>query len=379
MKNENKIEERPFSNTSLSGKCFINSGEHIWGDLFDESFDFGPDKLFSARRIYFRRVMQAVLKNVNNADLVFYICFDLDGGIYKLPSYGDNVVSLIVGDESYRIPLYINRVAAIFKSQGVNPTYLLNGLSKTNKFSFMNFLVFLHFLKSLRRYLPTLLNYLLVRLRLKHSKHEEVAPIYDIPLGYGSQIDLPLKDINERTLDVFFGGSILHRKYSVYSPKTWLSTHKRLSREKMMQSASQIREKHPEWIFETLTRDTYEETTKLSIHDGYSENMMNSKICLVPRGVTLDTCRLFEALRYGCIIITDSLPSTWFYDGMPIIKVEAWQELEGKLQELLSDQTLLKHMHDATINWWNEKCSEESVGKFIANKINSLKENSIHK
>jgi hypothetical protein len=356
-------------NKSLLGKCFIISGDNILGDLFDPTVKYGPNEfsLASIRRVYFRRVMEVVLANINNDDLIFYISFDLHNSICKLPSYGSNVISIVLGDESYRIPFYINKLKVVFKSQGSNPAYLLNGLSKSYKFSYINFLVWLHFFKTLRYYLPSLINFLLIE--SKSGQSGKLAPIYDIPLGYGSQLDLPIKNINERSLDVFFGGSVIHTKYPSWSPKRWLSNHKRLSRERMIESVLQIQEKHPEWIFETLTRDTYEQSAQLSVNDGYSEKMMNAKICLVPRGVTLDTCRLFEALRYGCIIIADSLPSTWFYDGMPIIKINDWRELEVVLAKLLSNKKFLNQRHQETLRWWNEKCSEEIVGKFIADKI----------
>jgi hypothetical protein len=372
--NNSVIESSEF-NPSLLGKCFINSGDYIWGDLFDQALELGPGELslLSSRRIYFRRVMEVVLKNVKNSKLVFYISFHLHSGIYSLPSYGDNVISLVVGDEWYRIPLYINKLKAVFKSQGSNPTYLLQGLSKPYRFSYIDFLVWLHFVKTLRHYLPSLTNYLLIKLRTSVLlSQEKVAPIYDIPLGYGSQLDLPIKCIDEREFDVFFGGSILHRKYSPWSLKAWMSTHKRLSRERMIQSVMQLQSKYPEWNFETLTRDTYEETQQLNVNDGYSERMMNAKVCLVPRGVTLDTCRLFEALRYGCVIVADSLPSTWFYDGLPAIKVNDWKELETVLKVLLADKELLRQRHEETLKWWHTKCSEEVVGKFIADRINSL-------
>lgn len=97
---------------------------------------------------------------------------------------------------------------------------------------------------------------------------------------------------------------------------------------------------------------------------------MNTKICLVPRGSYFETFRFFEALRYGCIVIAEKLPSHWFYDGSPAIQVADWSELDDVI-ELIENNSLLE-LHQKSLDWWNTLCSETAVGKYMADKLNSI-------
>jgi hypothetical protein len=99
---------------------------------------------------------------------------------------------------------------------------------------------------------------------------------------------------------------------------------------------------------------------------------MNAKLCLVPRGTSYETFRFFEALRYGCIVVTEALPSRWFYEGSPAIQITDWNELETILEKLLKDQNLMQEKHEESLNWWKTRCSEAVVGEYMAEKLNSL-------
>nr|WP_238361212.1 glycosyltransferase family 47 protein [Iningainema tapete] len=99
--------------------------------------------------------------------------------------------------------------------------------------------------------------------------------------------------------------------------------------------------------------------------------MMDTKICLVPRGTSFETTRLFEAMKYGCIVVTEALPSRWYLDGAPVIQIKDWRDLEGILRKLLSNQQLMQTMHQESLNWWKKKCSEAIVGKYIVEKLNA--------
>ena len=48
---------------------------------------------------------------------------------------------------------------------------------------------------------------------------------------------------------------------------------------------------------------------------------MNSRLALVPRGATTETHRFFQALKFGCIVVTDSVPPIWFYEGAPMVRL----------------------------------------------------------
>ena len=64
---------------------------------------------------------------------------------------------------------------------------------------------------------------------------------------------------------------------------------------------------------------------------------MDARLALVPRGATTETHRFFQALKFGCIVVTDSVPPSWFYEQAPIIRLRHWDELEENVTPLLAD------------------------------------------
>ena len=63
----------------------------------------------------------------------------------------------------------------------------------------------------------------------------------------------------------------------------------------------------------------------------YWERLGRAKICLVPRGDTLETYRFFEAARAGSVIVSERLPSTWFYDDAPAMQLSDAREVFSML------------------------------------------------
>lgn len=82
----------------------------------------------------------------------------------------------------------------------------------------------------------------------------------------------------------------------------------------------------------------------------YLEMMMDTKICLVPRGTSFETTRLFEAMKYSCIVVTEALPQRWYLDDVPVIQVEDWNQIEAILESLLSNPELMQELHQESLN-----------------------------
>jgi hypothetical protein len=299
-------------------------------------------------------------KDLKEDNLIFYFSWDR---VDELPSYGENVVAIIAGDEWSRIPSYFDKVRAVFVCLTMRPVLGCNPLIHP---SYLNFITFIQFLRIWVIRLPKLLNYWL-SLQLKRAK---VAPIYDIPQGYGKQLALPIKDIATRPYDVFFAGSVVHNSYSGFSLKRFLGTPKSISRSKMISSLNKIKEKHPEINIELATTANFGASMS-SDESTYSKKMMDTKICLVPRGTSFETIRYFEAMRYGCIVITEAMPSRWFYEGSPAIQINDWNQLEEIIVELLANKQLMQKKHQEALNWWHTKCSEAVIGAYMAEKLNS--------
>ena len=101
--------------------------------------------------------------------------------------------------------------------------------------------------------------------------------------------------------------------------------------------------------------------------------MYNIKIALCPPGNTSpETSRHYEAMRAGCVIISTGLPDTRFYKGAPFIILKDWKSLKCTVRELLMQPDKMQELHLATLDWWEDKCSEGAVAKYMTSKINKI-------
>ena len=99
---------------------------------------------------------------------------------------------------------------------------------------------------------------------------------------------------------------------------------------------------------------------------------MNTKIALSPRGVSHETFRTYEAMRAGCVVVTDRQLSSWFTNGWPLIEVENWFGVGDLVDELINDPARLTDLSSKTLAWWQQECSEEAVAHYIVRQL-SLK------
>jgi hypothetical protein len=349
--------------TADCNKYYIYTKQQLiplaWNIYSETPCDFG----LSA---YVGKFLQAMEKHLKVNNFTFYITWDkLD----ELPSYGKNVVVIIVGDEWYRIPDYAHKVGAIFKCVGTRPILGCNPMLKPTH---LNLLTLIQFLRILFVRIPGLFKYSLHRFKNGFFGVGSVTPIYDIPLGYNNSKDLPIKDIQNREYDASFSGSIVHVDYPLWSLKRWLGTPKMLARQKMLESVRKYQEKNADFKLNLEITSGYHGVCSKEKRS-YPEMMMDTKICLVPRGTSFETTRLFEGMKYGCIVVTEALPQRWYLDGAPIIQIQDWDEIESILKSLLSNPELMQELHQESLNWWRKKASDVVVGQYIAEKLNALR------
>ncbi|HZG38634.1 MAG TPA: hypothetical protein VEZ50_08125 [Nodosilinea sp.] len=319
---------------------------------------------------YFGQALQTVDRALPNQGLIFYVTMT---DIKELPSYGENVFVLVLGDEFYRIPDYVDKVGGIFKCYGTHQIReQLNLYRPLLKLSYFKVLVLGQSVKNLAYRLAKKVWHRLKRFEILLFDRAQVASIYDIPPGYCNSENLPIKPILDRRCDVFFDGSIIQHVYPMWSLRYWSKTPKAYSRQEMATYLERFKTNNPQFQVDFAVSVGYVGAPKNG-QSSYSRDLMNAKICLAPRGTTLETYRLMEAMRYGCVIIVESLPSRWFYNGAPIIQIGSWQNLEPVLTSLLSDPQLLQTLHEQTLEWWESKCSEKAVGRFITDQINALR------
>jgi hypothetical protein len=306
---------------------------------------------------YFNRVLEAVEKNIGSFNLCFYLTWDTE----ELPNYGSNVVAIVLGDERCKIPLYADKILAVFKGYG---TRLMLASNPFLNPSYYSFLCLLHYLQASLIRLPRILN---------HRILGRNANIFDIPIGCFNSINMSLRSFNERSIDVSFVGGVGGEICSIKSIKYWLKTPKIIARESLFENLLKFQyEMKGLNVYSSATPDAITHIANLDVQERYIEILRDTKICLVPRGTSLETFRFFEAMKYGCILVTDMLPSRWFYENAPIVQVKSWGELDRQLKSLLDDPKAMYDLHQASLDWWNNKCSEEAVGQYVSTKIDLL-------
>ncbi len=337
----------------------VDNTFYVWLNRAEEPILWKPWEEPSAPA-YFNGVATSLASALKVSGLTFYFTYSTQ----TLPRYGKDVVAIVLGDESCRVPKYFHKVRAIFKCYGTN---LARG-QVSDRRSYYNLVTTIQFIMTWFRRLPSIVHYYLQHVRAAVFKKRLPRNIYDIPLGYANQLDLPIKRINDRYYDISFLGSIQHAPYRFWSPKLWLGTPKSISRRQMIAALKRLQTEHPQ-LRVGLTFTSNFRASRAADVRVYSEQLMSTKICLVPRGASLETYRFFEAMRYGCTVIAEALPSRWFYDESPAVHVTEWGALSQLVPQLLDDGALEKNHHEA-LEWWRTKCSEESVGAYIANILN---------
>jgi hypothetical protein len=302
---------------------------------------------------YWVRIFKELEKSPSLGGLTFYLVSNHDR-IDALPSYGDDVVVVIRSDEECWIPPYLNKVRYVFKTYGFEP-WCGASLREQSPASV---------LKCARDWARWSWHYFLY-LRQSGFAPKRTTRKMVVPLGYARQTDLPGKPFESRRYLVGFLGSIENREYSRFSPKRLFASPKVIARSRMADSLQKMAAAAPDAVFYGTTA-SFTESTMTGAGDRYTEIMADTKIALTPRGSSVETYRLFEAMRQGCVVICDRLPPHWFYVGCPAVQIDDWGNLEAEVNALAGDPKRLADLHRRSLAWWEEKLSERAVAQVIA-------------
>ncbi|MDB4883299.1 MAG: exostosin family protein [Gemmatimonadetes bacterium] len=313
--------------------------------------------------IFMGRVFGAMDRQLRASGLTVYLSWDHT----ELPSYGRDVIVMVLGDEWQRLPAYAHRVGATFKCFG---TGLQLGPNPFVRPSYLSLVTAANAVRVAMYRLPSLLRYRL-GLLARRLQGLEVAPLLDVPAGYHNQIDLPVRDVRSRAIDVLFNGSIHHDAIQRAGIRGALETPKSLARGLMAKALLALKDARPDLNVQVAVTSSYHQSESADPRE-YSERLMDAKICVVPRGTTWETTRYYEALRYGCIVIREWLPEQWYLRDAPGIVLRDWSELGAVVESVLaSPETLLKLQRQA-LDWYERMASEEAVAAYMATHINQL-------
>lgn len=294
--------------------------------------------------------------------LVVYVTFDTE----TLPSYGENVVAVLIGDEWARVPAYLSRVRAVFRNLCARPNLGCQPLAWP---SLLTMSSLLPAARATARGAPGRLSRLGAELRASRGHGRAPARQVELPIGTFNALDLEIVPFAERRFDLFFAGSLVHGPGRAAALKSRIMP-KGLSREAMLRNVDRL-ERRSNVAVDVSVTESFEASAGADAGD-YSRALMNSRLALVPRGATTETHRFFQALKYGCIVVTDSIPPIWFYERAPVVRLRHWDELEDQLIPLLARPDRLETLHRQALSWWDSACSEEAVGRLMAHTLNAL-------
>jgi glycosyltransferase involved in cell wall biosynthesis len=104
--------------------------------------------------------------------------------------------------------------------------------------------------------------------------------------------------------------------------------------------------------------------------EDYNFILRNTKIALCPKGwVNQETFRLYESMKWGCVVISEDLPNRSYYKGIPIIKVKDWSEGIEIANRLIEDTNELERLSKKNIQFYKDNLSAESTANLIIKRI----------
>ncbi len=303
--------------------------------------------------------LEHALPSLRAQNLRFYITKEA----YALPAYGRDVVAVLLQEERCKAPVYGRHVRAVIRNLhsrpflGWRPHLPLTKLEVVLTFEYAR--DWYTSLKSRRA---------LARPPAAWGAPVRRDPVtIPIPLGYHSQVELPQVPMADRALDLFFSGQVTEH-IPAGSYKHWTSTSKIEARRQVWAA---LRDLQAEGKWRMDLGDAAAGSREAA-GSGYSEKMMQSRLCIAPRGSMADTFRAFEGLRAGCLVVANPLPrDRFFYPGAPVLLVDHWREVGGILKKYARDLAALEDFRARGLAWWNEHLRPEVMGAYLAQELNA--------
>lgn len=266
-----------------------------------------------------------------------------------LPRYGRDVAVIQRAGPDGRPPEYATRVLAVFKTHSAQPVLAIRPRREPWALT----------ATSLARYVQLLALGLPARLRSRGATLEP------IPLGVMWSPEVAVRPVAERPVDVLFCGSVETIERTGWRGR--VGTPKTHARRAMVAAVNELSGAR---VDIGLTPSFA--ASKHAGADAYWARLADAKICLVPRGDTLETYRLFEAARAGCVLVGERLPSNWFSDPLPMVDATGFGGLDATLAGLLADPAGLAERQRRTLEWWERVAAPEPVGRHVAATLEGL-------
>ena len=225
------------------------------------------------------------------------------------------------------------------------------------------------------------------------KKSEKYSNLFSYPLGIPYKIkEQPFVPILDRKYNVFYSGNLNKNRvpfYEALARGRWsikrrlaipiLKLAARYEYDKKWRNFSlrlkslvfKIGATHFDDIFDASYIEFTRSFEAGLTPDKYGTLLANSKIILSPKGFFNTECfRFYEALRQGCIVITEKLPATAYYHPENYIEVESWDGIDKLIQALLTDDSRMEKLSLKGRIYYQNTLSPMGVAKYIVSKIN---------
>lgn len=196
-----------------------------------------------------------------------------------------------------------------------------------------------------------------------------------LQLGYHTQTKHKgIIPMNERLFNITFAGCLNRNRISIASILTNIKTHwialgllfKKKWTLKVLNNIVKFKYPNDYFQFNNGFNNGLDE-------EDYNFILRNTKIALCPKGwVNSETFRLYEAMRWGCVVISEELPDREYYKGIPIVKVKDWNEGIKIARELMNDKNKLESMSKESIQYYKTNLSPEAGAQLILNTLNQI-------
>ena len=305
-------------------------------------------------------VLERALPEVHAEGLRFYITKEA----YFVPEYGPNVVPILLQEERCKVPVYGRHVRAVIRNLLSKPFL---GFNPRAGFGRLEAVLTFEYLRDCYTSLRS--RYFLAHppASFPEMVRREPRTIY-MPLGYHSQIEVPQIPMAERPLDTFFAGQISH-PFHWKSYKRYTSTSKVVTRKQLWAELLKL-QKQGKWAIDRDIIAANENKTNAAF-GSYSLKMMQSRICVSPRGTMADTYRTYEGLRAGCLTVCNPLaPDKFMYPGAPLLILDRWSELEGVMKRYARNIDALEEWRARGLAWYHNHLRPEVLAASVAEQLN---------
>lgn len=204
--------------------------------------------------------------------------------------------------------------------------------------------------------------------------HFPLLTIDDVP-------ELPILPFCERKYSIYFGGNLnknrvpfyvaLNKKVSLLARlDNFLLKYNLRGGDRLYELCFKNKSFDISYLYDNACIKFYSGFNNGDNYNKYAHFLQNSKIVLSPKGFHSTECfRLYEAMRQGCIVVTESLPHVWCYKDAPCITIDSWKNLSSNLFN--NAQVLNKWSPNMIRKYYDERLSVKGIANYVGSILNN--------